>query len=152
MVCKAFKDFVWKKSIQEGISKDLSIVSSTIVQLYDLWPRWPQKGLSDFFQNLQFWNQSPPNKKEEVCHGFLVNIFTKSLLTGGVRAIQKWISNSYFIEGNNKFCVIDCPIYSCFIFDKNSNDIGPKTTPWYLNYLQLSRLLDEMFWRILWLI
>ena len=44
-------------------------------------PQRPQKGLREFFQKLKSVRS---NKKDEVCHSFLVKIFTKSLHWGGV--------------------------------------------------------------------
>ena len=37
-----------------------------------------------FFQKLSFLKSEHSNKKDEVCHSFLVKIVTKSLLKGGV--------------------------------------------------------------------
>ena len=36
-----------------------------------IWPRWPQKGLRGFFQELHFWNQSVPAKKMKYVSAFL---------------------------------------------------------------------------------
>ena len=51
-----------------------------------VWPQqpwWHQKGQRDFFQKIYFWNLLHSNKKDEACHSFLVQIFTKSLNRGG---------------------------------------------------------------------
>ena len=53
-----------------------------------VWPRWPrrpQKGPREFFfSKIKFSKSVPSNEKDEVCHSFIVKIFTKSLHRGGV--------------------------------------------------------------------
>ena len=46
-----------------------------------------RRGSGNFFNN-SFLKSEFSNEKHEVCHGFLVNIFTKSLLTVGVICLQ----------------------------------------------------------------
>ena len=58
-----------------------------------VWPWRPQKGLRDFFQKIH------SNEKDEVCHSFLVEIFTKSLPRGGVTSLgRNWPVNPSFLH------------------------------------------------------
>ena len=45
-------------------------------------------GLREFFQKVSFLNSVHSKEKDEVCLGFLVKIFTKSLRRGGVDNIM----------------------------------------------------------------
>ena len=42
------------------------------------------EGAQGFFSKITFLKSEVSNENDEVCYGFLVNIFTKSLFTGGV--------------------------------------------------------------------
>ena len=51
-----------------------------------------------FFSQNTFLKSECSNKKYEVCHNFLIEIFTKSLLTGGVPPVNLYLKFEYAVH------------------------------------------------------
>ena len=54
------------------------------------------EGAQGIFSKITFLKSVRSNKKDEVCHSFVVQIFTKSLHRGGVGQARKYDSENMF--------------------------------------------------------
>ena len=81
------------------------------------------EGAQGIFSKIAFLKSVRSNKKNEVCHGFLVNIFTKSLHRGGVK--HHYFPNSLWPETKTKSIFLWTRDSQC----QNSADSLAKNTP-----------------------
>ena len=59
-----------------------------VLRLFDLGvTSATSEGAQGIFSKITFLKSVRSNEKNEMCHGFLVNIFTKSLHRGGVSSV-----------------------------------------------------------------